>query len=148
MNIRQMTKDDIEQCAELITLAYNDPPWNFQWKAPRAKNYLTELFDTPRFIGFVVAEGDELCAAMFAHVKTWWINDLLMVEELFVSPLKQGKGYGLALMDSAGQFSKNNNLGSITLLTNKYMPARSFYEKNNFLEAEQYVLMFKEIESA
>lgn len=69
------------------------------------------------------------------------------MEELFVSPLKQGNGYGQALMDSAGQFSKNNNLGSITLLTNKYMPARSFYEKNNFLEAEQYVLMFKEIES-
>ena len=81
---------------------------------------------------------------MFAHVKTWWINDLLMIDELFVSPLKQGRGYGQRLMDTARKFCTENNIGSINLITNKYMHAASFYKKNDFLQAEQYTLMFNE----
>jgi GNAT superfamily N-acetyltransferase len=144
MKVKELTKEDIENCANLIMQAYNGRPWNYQWTVPKASFYLNELFDAPRFVGFVIYEGEELVAAMFSHVKTWWINDLLMVDELFVAPLKQGKGYGQALMNSAIEYSKSNNLGSITLITHKYMPAVSFYEKNKFLQAEQYVLMFNE----
>ena len=144
MKVKELTKEDIENCANLITQAYNGRPWNYQWTVLKASLYLNELFDAPRFVGFVIYDGEELVAAMFSHVKTWWINDLLMVDELFVAPLKQGKGYGQALMNSAIEYSKCNNLGSITLITHKYMPAVSFYEKNQFLQAEQYVLMFNE----
>ena len=144
MKIKELTKEDIENCANLITQAYNGSPWNYQWTVPKASLYLNELFNSSRFVGFVIYEGEELVAAMFSHVKTWWINDLLMIDELFVSPLKQGKGYGQAMMNSAIEYSKGNNLGSITLITHKYMPAVSFYEKNKFLQAEQYVLMFNE----
>jgi GNAT superfamily N-acetyltransferase len=104
--------------------------------------YLTELFDAPRFVGFVIYEGEALAAAMFAHAKTWWINDLLMIDELFVAASQQGKGYGQALMNSANEYAKRHDIGSVTLITHKYMPAFSFYEKNKFLPAEQYVLMF------
>ncbi|MEJ7779639.1 MAG: GNAT family N-acetyltransferase [Daejeonella sp.] len=144
MEVKELAKDDIQNCAKLIMKAYNGRPWNYQWTISRAIQYLTELFDSSRFVGFVIYEDEELVAAMFAHAKTWWINDLLMIDELFVSALKQGKGYGQALMNSARAFSKNNDIGSITLITHKYMPAVSFYEKNKFLQAEQYVLMFNE----
>ncbi len=145
MKVQELTKEDIENCANLIMQAYNDPPWNYQWTISRASLYLNELFESSRFAGFVIYEGEELVAALFSHVKTWWIDDLLMIDELFVSPLKQGKGYGQALMNSAREFSNSNNIGSITLITHKYMPAVSFYEKNKFLQAEQYVLMFNEM---
>ncbi|MHB1177486.1 MAG: GNAT family N-acetyltransferase, partial [Daejeonella sp.] len=102
------------------------------------------IFESSRFVCFVIYEGDEPVAAMFSHVNSWWINDLLVIDELFVSTTKQGKGYGQALMNSAREFSKHNGIGSINLITHKYMPAMSFYEKNMFLQAEQYVLMFKE----
>ena len=144
MKVKELTKEDIENCANIIMQAYNGRPWNYQWTVPKASLYLNELFDASRFVGFVIYEGEELVAAMFSHVKTWWINDLLMIDELFVAPLKQGKGYGQTLMNSAIEYSKCNNLGSITLMTHKYMPAVSFYEKNRFLPAEQYVLMFNE----
>ncbi len=144
MEVKELTKDDIENCSQLIMRAYNGRPWNYQWTSERASLYLNELFDSSRFAGFVIYEGDELVAAMFSHAKTWWINDLLMIDELFVSAEKQGKGYGQALMNAAREFSRKNNIGSITLLTHKFMPAVSFYEKNKFLQAEQYVLMFNE----
>lgn len=144
MEVQELKKDDIKNCAKLIMRAYNGPPWNYQWTISKATLYLSELFESSRFVGFVIYEGEELVAAMFSHVKTWWINDLLMIDELFVSALQQGKGYGQALMNSAREFSKSNNIGSITLITHRYMPSVSFYERNKFLQAEQYVLMFNE----
>lgn len=145
MEIRKITKEDISQCAELIAMAYNSPPWNFQWTISRADRYLNELFDSARFAGFCIPEGEKIAAALFAHAKTWWINDILMIEELFVAPDRQGKGYGQGLMNAARQYCRENDIGSITLITNKYMPAVSFYEKNEFLLAEQYVMLFTEI---
>lgn len=144
MAVKAITKEDIQGCAELIGSAYNSPPWNYQWQPGRAAEYLNELYESRRFTGFCIYEDGILAAALFAHVKTWWINDLLMVDELFVSPLKQGKGYGQELLNTAREFCADNNIGSITLITNKYMPAASFYKKNGFLQAEQYTLMFNE----
>jgi aminoglycoside 6'-N-acetyltransferase I len=144
MEVRPLTKEDITGSAELIAKAYNGPPWNFQWTTERAEKYLHELFNAPRFAGFCISEDGKIAAALFGHAKTWWINDILMIDELFVSPGRQGKGYGQALMNAARQYCMDNNIGSITLITHKYMPAVSFYEKNKFLQAEQYVLMFNE----
>ena len=144
MKVQDLRREDIANCAHLIMQAYNGSPWNYQWTIPRATLYLNELFESSRFVGFVIYEEEELVSAMFSHVKTWWINDLLMIDELFVSALKQGKGYGQALMNSAHDFAKSNNMGT-TLITHKYMPAVSFYEKNKYLQAEQYVMMYNEI---
>ncbi|HEY0666520.1 MAG TPA: GNAT family N-acetyltransferase [Sphingobacteriaceae bacterium] len=144
MNVKSITKEDINNCAHLIGTAYNNPPWNYKWEPGRATRYLNELFESSRFTGFCIYEGDIIAAAMFAHVKTWWINDLLMIDELFVSPQHQGKGYGQKLIDTAKKFCTEHNIGSITLITNAYMPAASFYKKNGFLQAEQYTLMFNE----
>ncbi len=145
MEIRQLTREDLQTCAELITKAYSGRPWNYQWTPVKALKYLTELFESSRFAGFCLIDNNELVACMFAHLKTWWINDLLMIDELFVSPSNQGKGHGQALMDAAQEFCTQNGISSINLITHKYMPAISFYEKNKFHQAEQYVLMFKEI---
>lgn len=145
MEIRELTRDNLQSCAELITIAYNGRPWNYQWTPGKALKYLTELFDSSRFAGFCIYNNNEIVACMFAHLKTWWINDLLMIDELFVSPDHQGKGYGQALMDYAQEFCLKNGINSINLTTHKYMPSVSFYEKNKFYLAEQYVLMFKEI---
>ena len=146
MKITELTRNDIKDCAKLITRAYNGRPWNYQWTPEKANLYLDELIDSARFTGFCIHENGELVAAMFAHLKTWWINDLLMIDELFVSPDKQGKGYGQTLLDSAEQFCKRNNIISINLITHKYMPAISFYDKNKFHQAEQYLLMFKDLD--
>lgn len=145
MYINEIKDVDLEECAELLTLAYSRPPWNYQWTSGRAGSYLAELYNSSGFIGFGVNEGGTLLAAMFGHVKSWWIDDLLMIDELFVSPAHQGKGYGQSLLDTAENFCRENNISNVNLITHRFMPAMSFYEKNNFLQAEQYVLMFKEI---
>lgn len=145
MQIRSFTQNDIEDCGKLLMQSYNQPPWRHQWKLDLAVKYLSEYTDCKSFIGFVLCVDENIAGALFAHSKTWWTNDQLFIDELFISPEIQGRGYGKSMLDFAEKFAKENGLDSISLMTNKFMPAFNFYNKINYLQAEQFVFMFKPV---
>ncbi len=146
MKIRKLLSDDIDICVELLIATYNPPPWNNHWTEESGKKYLSEFISNNNFIGFVVVEEDEIVGAMFAHRKVWWTNDEIFIDELFIKPDRQRYGYGKLLMDQAEELSKELGLGGITLLTNKYLPAKLFYEKNGYVVAEHVIFMYKEMQ--
>ena len=144
MTIRPITKDDIDKCAELYMRAYNRPPWNYNWNYEKAVKYLGEYIDVPRFTGFVLCEDNgEFSGVTLGHSKTWWTNDLLYIDELFISPDKQRLGYGKLLLDHSEKYAKEQGYEVITLITNKYMPAMKFYKGIDYIHAEQFVFLFK-----
>lgn len=145
MEIRKLLPDDIDMCVRLLIATYNPPPWNNHWTEETGKKYLAEFMSNNNFIGFVAVEDDEIVGAMFAHRKVWWTNDEIFIDELFIKPDRQRQGYGKLLMDQAEELSKELGLGGVTLLTNKYLPAKSFYEKNGYTAAEHVVFMYKEV---
>ncbi len=145
MQIRTLLIDDIETCSMMLIAAYNPPPWNNHWTEENAKRYLSEFVSNDKFIGFVIEEDEEVIGAMFAHRKVWWTNDEIFIDELFIHPDQQGRGYGKLLMDKVEELSKELGLGGVTLLTNKHHPAKLFYERNGYVMAETIVFMYKEI---
>jgi len=145
MTIRPLTQNDIEQCARLYVLAYNRPPWNYNFSHEKAVKYLTEYTERSRFVGFVLVEGDVIAGAMLGHSKTWWTNDLLYIDELFVAPESRGKGYGKRLLDHAEEYSREQGYEVITLMTNKHMPAFEFYNHIDYIQAEHFVFLFKPV---
>lgn len=145
MQIRTLLIDDIETCSMMLIAAYNPPPWNNHWTEENAKRYLSEFVSNDKFIGFVIEEDEEVIGAMFAHRKVWWTNDEIFIDELFIHPDQQGRGYGKLLMDKVEELSKELGLGGVTLLTNKNYPAKLFYERNGYVMAETIVFMYKEI---
>lgn len=145
MIIRQLTPDDIAECAGLYLQAYNRPPWNYNFTLDKAISYLTEYAERKRFVGFVLIENDKIAGALLGHSKTWWTNDLLYIDELFISPDSQRKGYGKSLIENAENYAAENGLEVITLMTNKHMPAYKFYESNDFIHAEHFVILFKPV---
>ncbi|MFN8381826.1 MAG: GNAT family N-acetyltransferase [Anaerolineales bacterium] len=144
MEIRKLLSDDIDMCVVLLIASYNPPPWNNHWTEESGKKYLSEFISNNNFIGFVVVENDEIVGAMFAHRKAWWTNDEIFIDELFIRPDQQHHGYGKLLIGQAEELSKELSLGGVTLLTNKYLPAKLFYEKNGYVSAEHVVFMYKE----
>jgi aminoglycoside 6'-N-acetyltransferase I len=145
MTIRPLTPGDIGGCAALYMKAYNRAPWNYNFTVEKAERYLGEYAERKRFVGFVLCEGDEIAGAMLGHSKTWWTNDLLYIDEFFISPDRQRMGYGKALIEHSEEYARENGLEVITLMTNKYMPAYKFYENNDFLDAEHFVILFKPV---
>jgi aminoglycoside 6'-N-acetyltransferase I len=143
--IRPFTKNDIDKCAGLYTQAYNRPPWNYNFSYEKAVKYLTEYTERSRFIGFVLCEGDTIAGALLGHSKTWWTNDLIYIDELFVAPESRGNGYGKKLLEHTEDYAREQGYEVITLMTNKYMPAFKFYNHVDYIQAEHFVFLFKPV---
>ncbi|HEX3030197.1 MAG TPA: GNAT family N-acetyltransferase [Clostridia bacterium] len=142
--IREILKDDIGACAHLLMEAYNCEPWNNQWKEDTAKRYLNEFFENNNFVGYVALEDEKIVGAVFAHQRTCWINDEVFIDEIFISPASQGKGYGTKLLGMIEEYSRCRKLGGVTLLTIKYFPAMDFYTERGYTHAEHVAFLYKE----
>jgi aminoglycoside 6'-N-acetyltransferase I len=144
--IRPYESRDLEQCALVMIEAYNSPPWNDHWTMETATRFLQEFVDNRRFFGFTLWEGGALIGAAFCREKTWWTRDEIFVEEFYVSPRYQRQGYGKQLLLAIEDYIKEHSLAGFTLLTNRYMPAVAFYQKNDFTLADHVAFMYKVIE--
>ena len=145
MNIRKMIKSDIPPCAEIMCSVYNNELWQCRWTIKTAEEYLNDFFDMKKFIGFVLFENEQITGGIFAHEKVWWNNSEVFIEEMFIHPDFQRKGYGSLLLDEIEKYVKENKLAGVTLSTNKYAPAPLFYRKNGFTDCEHVIFMAKEI---
>ena len=143
MTIQPITEKDIENCAKIFVQTYNEAPWNYHWEFKNALMYLKEYYSSPQFKGFLLYDDDVFVGAMFAHTKTWWTGRQLYIDELFIDPHSQKKGYGRILMRHAEQYALENGLGTITLMTHKFMPSMKFYEGIDFMHAQPLVVLFK-----
>ncbi len=145
MNIRELKRDDITFCAEILCSVYNNEMWQCRWEKETAIEYLTDFYDMKKFVGYVLEEDGVVLGGIFAHEKVWWNNSEVFIEEMFVKPDLQRKGYGSMLLRAMDDYVKEKGLAGLTLSTNKYAPAPLFYKKNGFAENEYIFFMYKEI---
>lgn len=142
--IRKMEKGDIAVCSDILSAVYNNELWGCRWTKEAGTAYLKDYFGAQKFVGFVIEEEGKILGAMFAHEKIWWNNSELYVDEMFVLPDKQRKGYGSMLISTAEEYIREKKLAGLTLCTNRYAPAPYFYRKNGFNDNEAIVFMYKE----
>ncbi|MBI5029879.1 MAG: GNAT family N-acetyltransferase [Chloroflexi bacterium] len=143
--LREFHPGDLETCVCLLIEAYNGEPWNNHWTNETATRYLKEFVSNEKFVGFVICEKEVIVGAMFAHQKTWWTKDELFVDELFIAPRFQRKGYGEKLLAHAETYAQSEGLAGLTLLTNRYLPAKTFYTKHGYKPAEHIIFMYKQV---
>ena len=141
--IKTFSIDDIQKCSELFIDVFNGSPWNDKWTSETANIYLQELIDNKRFLGFTLWDNDLLIGAVFCHMKNHYRGDEIFVDEMFISPDYQRKGYGMKLMNEVEKFAKDNSFISITLLTGKGKTAFDFYEKFGCKHLEYLAFMYK-----
>ena len=96
-------------------------------------------------MGYVLENGEEIVGGIFAHEKVWWNNSEIFVEEMFIQPQLQRKGYGTMLMRQIEKCVAEKGWAGITLSTNKYAPAPNFYRKNGFRDYGHVLFMVKEM---
>lgn len=145
MEIKLIETRHLQECSTLLMQVYNRVPWDNNWSEEVSERYLKEFMINPRFVGFIIYEDNRIVGAAFCHEKTWWTDDELFVDEFYISPNFQRKGYGKALLQHIEEYIKEKSLAGFTLLTNRFMPSVNFYEKNSFIKAEHVVFMYKEV---
>lgn len=141
--IRKYEVSDLKPCARILMAAYNNEIWRNNWSFEKAMEYLSEITEHKKFEGFTLLVENEVKGAILCREKTWWNKNEIFVEEFFVSPELQRKGYGTALLKEVESYIKEKGLAGFTLLTGRYTPASSFYRKNGFCDGEHVLFMYK-----
>ena len=131
MKITYYQPDNLDSCTDLFMNVYNNETWKCRWTEKKAKKYIEELAEMPRFIGFLLQDEEELLGVALCHERTWWYRDELNVNDFFLSSEAQEKGYGARLLKFMEKHVKERELAGMTLLTNSLEMAE-FYQKNQF----------------
>ena len=146
MRIAYYEAEYLEECAELLQKVYNNEQWGCHWSEIKSKKYIAELSQIPRFVGFLLLnDEEELIGAALCHERTWWYKDELFIDEFFIDPDSQQRGYGSKLLKYMTKYSKEQKLAGLTLMTNNLIVA-DFYHKNKFHYHEIY-FMYKGVEN-
>jgi len=141
--IRKFDPVDLDSCTSVFMSAYNNEIWQCNWSFARAKEYIKEITDHKKFIGFTLLVDNAIKGAILCRERTCWNNNEIYVEELFVSPDVQRRGFGTALLRAVERYIKERGLAGFTLVTNRYTPAPDFYRKNGFCDGEHVLFMYK-----
>jgi len=149
MYTRKFEKSDIDDCVNNFIQSFNSPPWNEGWSRERAYEYINDVFDTPKFVGFILSDNGQDVAYALCIEKYWWNKDdrcKLYMELFFTKPDCRQKGYGTELLEHIEKYAQDNRLRSVMLFTQKDKPAYDFYVKNGFTVVDNLPNMYKPID--
>lgn len=140
-----ITVETIEQCIELYISVFNSDPWNETWTYTSAKERLTDLLDTPKFLGFLLYEKDNLIGFIAGNSKKSYAGLTFYLAELCINNRIQGKGYGTKLLLSLEEELQKRDIQNIYLLTANGGAAETFYLKNGYETNENRIVMRKNL---
>ncbi|SOC15476.1 acetyltransferase (GNAT) family protein [Ureibacillus xyleni] len=139
------TGESLEQCIELYMNVFNSDPWNETWTYQSAKERLTDLVNTPKFLGFLLFDTENLIGLIAGNSKRTYSGLTFYLAELCVKHTTQGKGYGSKLLHYLEDQLKQRNIQSIYLLTEPRGLAEAFYLKNEYRINDNRVVIKKNL---
>lgn len=77
------------------------------------------------------------------HRRSLWMRKEFFVDEFFVKTERQGNGLGIKLVNFVIDSLLQEEYARLILLTNKKIPAETFYLKNGFHNNQRRTVMLK-----
>lgn len=143
---RRFNWEDLDECACLFKNVFSADPWYDEWVSMnQSRTYLKELIENPVFEGFLMCKDSKIVAVCLGHRRSWWRGKEFFVDEFFVETGRQGNGIGTKTVDFLVNTLQEDGYTRLTLLTNKNIPAETFYLKNGFYNNEKRTVMVKEL---
>ncbi|WP_366248877.1 GNAT family N-acetyltransferase [Terribacillus aidingensis] len=142
MDIRLCKENDVKACGDTYSKVFNEAPWNEAWTTESAFSYLNDFYHTPGFAGLVAVENEEVIGFIFGVKRKWWSGDEFFINEMCVRANQQNKGVGKALMD---YLIRMTDAETISLLTDRGLPAENFYKRSGFKEVERLMFLSRDV---
>ncbi len=131
MDIKSITKQDLDACALLFTEVFSDAPWSEAWTYKSAIQRLSHFYESKGFSG-VLVEDEGVVGFALGNVEPFHFGEMFYLREMCVDSTKQNVGYGHRILESLEQSLKNQGVYSIYLTTERQIPAAQFYQKHGY----------------
>jgi aminoglycoside 6'-N-acetyltransferase I len=145
MQLKLFEEKNLLKCTKTFIDVFNQEPWNDEWKNETAKQYLLDFTNTPGFMGIVAVDREEIIGFIFGTRKYWWSGDEFFINEMCVRIEEQNTGVGSKLMNYLLKELKSDGVSTISLLTDRGIPAEEFYKKNGFSEIKRLMFLSRDV---
>lgn len=140
--LRDCTKEDIPEAAQMMCAVYAEPPFNERWQYERAEKRITAFLSGIGAKGYSLNIETQVIGYLFGRKDITAKGDVFYVQELFVNPAYQRKGAGSMAIDQLKDELRKEGVRKIELHT--LSEDISFYEKNGF-KPSSYLYLEKDI---
>ena len=131
MNIREITKSDLEACSTIFSRVFSSPPWSESWTVSNALQRLSHFYNSEGFIGLLAEEVDVL-GFVIGNSEPYQNDSIFYLREMCTDIDHQTHGIGSELIVSLDEKLKSLTIQNIYLATDMNIPAVDFYTKNGF----------------
>lgn len=138
-----LTSENLELCIELYMNVFNREPWNERWTYETAKERLSDLLHTPKFLGFLFHIDHKPVGFIAGNSKVSDQGLTYYLAELCVNNQMQGKGHGSKMLRALEAELQKREIKSLYLLTANDGLAEAFYLKNDYVVNQDRVVMKK-----
>lgn len=144
LEIRQMLERDIPEAVCLFLDAFSRAPWEDDWSAKEAEDFLKAFHSMAVFRGFLAFWDGVPAALCIGMIKPWRKGMEYYIDQFCVAPRFQGKGVGSAFLRETERLLAAEGVRGAVLHTERSFPAYHFYRKNGFRKAEGLAVMYRE----
>ena len=135
MELKVLSLEDRKMITDLFTDVFTNEPWNDDWSNRKQLDaYITDLTGQSYSLTLGYFDGDRIMGLSMGYIKHWYSGTEYVINEFCVDRHSQGKGIGTAFMKAIEAYLSEKGICQIFLLTDKDVPAYTFYQHNGFTE--------------
>ena len=136
MEIRKISKSDLEELAKLIVDVYNAPPWNDKWTVETALESLNDISEFPKFFGNVIVDENKIIGGIIGHIRRYSSESTFYIDEFFISEKYRGTGLAKELYQTSIKQLQQRGISGAFFTTLKNSRAYNFYVKQGAWDLE------------
>ncbi|MGN0482134.1 MAG: GNAT family N-acetyltransferase [Lachnospiraceae bacterium] len=142
--IKELSVKNVEEIKRFFRDVFTKEPWNDDWSdEDQLHNYILDLIGNPNSLTFGLFEEGEMIGLSMGNVRHWYEGTEYHVDELCIKTEKQGQGLGSCFLKKIEEQLNKRDIRFVFLLTERNVPAFSFYLKNGFSELKENVALVK-----
>lgn len=146
MELKKLTIRDRKIITELFCDVFTNEPWNDDWSdTEQLTAYISDLTGQSYSLTLGYFDGDRMVGLSMGYIKHWYSGTEYIINEFCVDRNLQGRGIGSSFMKAIEGYLSENGISQIFLLTDKSVPAYTFYRHNGFTELTGNVSFAKRI---
>ena len=145
MKIRKIQKKDLKKCAQILEDAYSKKPYNEKFSKGSSLKYIENKYEFGKESSFILELNGKIIGFIFSSLSYWANGPQAIIEEIVIDEKFRGKNYSKKLVNYLERHLKKKKVKTIMLWAKKNSPAHKFHIKNEYKDANDLAVMFKEL---